>query len=296
MTESVVEQINASVDWLTMTLTESSTQYTSTRFDAHLMLYEIAKEGYVVEQRGLQGYRGLGVAGCFVGVLDDRTLLQFSGHHAHAAFEELYHPDCNVSRLDLQATCKFDVMPKHLAKREYKNAIRANDGLPKSRQRKISIIIGSDGGDTCYIGAASSKQRGIIYNKEVESQDNEFERSWRFEARLRDDICDKWIPAIYHKYDALPSHILAVVAQFFTERGVTASYFGNTIGVSAEPVKSLPSDVNRKLAWLEAQVVPSVNWLCDQGYEYELREMFYRITNDSHYPSCPINERVHIFD
>jgi len=296
MTSENIEAVNATIDWLTMTFTSDNELSMITRLNAHNLLVDIANEGYVLKQGGLMGYRGSTCDGSFVGTLDDRTLCVFTGARAHRAFLELYHPSFNVSRIDPQVTIKYVDMPSNLHIKEYKRANAANDLLPESRRRKIDIIIGNDGGGTLYIGAPSSKQRGLIYNKEVQSKDKAYNGCWRYEARLRDDICDKWLPVLYNSGNPTPDVILAVVAQFFTERGVSNAVFRTAERVSSEPIATIRSDVTKKLQWLQNQVVASVNWLCDEGYEYDVRELFWRITNDNHYPSCPLAEYRTVLD
>lgn len=288
MTNERVEAITSGIDWLSMTLTEDKSNYAQWRQDAHLALYRIAQEGYEIKQRALLGYVGVSVGNCFVGHKEGETLAQFTGHHADVVYDELMHPDAHYSRIDLQITVKYEEMPTMLGRKEYKRAKRYNDSLPKHKRRRIDFFIGGNGGDTCYIGAPSSDQRGRIYNKEIQSEDVEFVRTWRYEAMLRNDICATWLNASYPSDMPKEYRVLAFVTRWFSERGVDISSLSDHTVDFGAIRKTQPSDAERKLLWLAIQVVPTVNWLADMGYEYDLRELFYRITNDRHYPSCSL--------
>ena len=283
-----VELVTAGVDWLSMTLTDEALQYGEWRNICNQQLYEIANEGYVIEERAMLGYIGFGCANSFVGTLNDRTLVQFSGQHADAAYYKTYREDAHYSRIDLQVTVKFDVSHDTLGKEAEDAANSHNTNVHKGRPRRIEHYAGNDGGFTLYIGSPSSEVRCRLYNKEKQSQDTQFERSWRYEVVYRNEMCDKWRTSVYNAGYEARDVILSIVSDHYRERGVDVRYLGDYPLPAARPIKRSISDDERKLKWLETQVVPTIDYLVNRGYEYDLRELFHRITNDSHYPSCPL--------
>jgi len=184
----------------------------------------------------------------------------------------------HISRVDLQVSVKFDVMPPSIAKKGYKDANHSNNDLPPSRRRKIHIIIGSDGGDTLYVGSPSSEQRGRLYNKEVQSQDPLYERTWRYEVVYKNayatDVCDK----VYKRGDDPAAYISALVALWYEARGVEAPWVFNNLIASLPLIKTLPSDVEASLKWLAEQVAPTIRRLCEQGYRDTILAMLPDLT------------------
>lgn len=296
VTNDDIERISAGVDYVTMTLTDDSPCYGEWRALCNQELENIAKEGNKVEERALMGYYGFSVANCFVGTLDGRTMASFQGHYADHMFYHCYREDANYSRIDLQFTMTLKVMDSDLGRKHDDEAVNHVKSLPAGTKRNIRRMSGIDGGYTLYIGAASSKQMGRIYNKEVQSEDIEFTRSWRYEVVLRDGLCDAYRRDVFSAGMHDRGTILAAIHAWYTIRGVNLSFIVPEREYVAKPVKSVPSDDDRKLKWLRDQVVPTVNYLAKRGYEYDLRELFYMITNDSHYPSCALTSRDELLD
>ena len=256
-----MEKITAGLDWLTLTLPVTAESDQTFVYNGLMCLDEIEKEGYQLEYRSWNGYQGVGANGSFVGSRQSDHIVQLSGRHADAFFDRVYRPDAHVSRLDVQVTVKYKVMPKRVAKEAYRDAIAENETIPVGRRRKIWLIVGSDGGDTAYIGSASSDVRGRIYNKEVQSEDPLYAKTWRFEVMLRNDQATTLSRSVATKSAGRAQFLADWCAIWYEKRGVTPPWtFDETIA-PLPPEKTLPTDVERKQNWLRHQVRPTVEYL-----------------------------------
>jgi hypothetical protein len=57
-----------------------------------------------------------------------------------------------------------------------------------------------------------------------------------------------------------------MVASWFYERGVHCNWHNGNDLIALPLARTLPTDIERKLRWLEKQVKPSIKWLTDKGY------------------------------
>lgn len=256
-----MEQITAGLDWLTLTLPLGAESDQTFVYNGLMCLDDIEKEGYQLEYCSWNGYQGVKANGSFVGSRKDGHCVQMSGRHADAFFDRVYRPDAHVSRLDVQVTVKYKVMPKRVAKEAYRDATKENESLPVGRRRKIWLIVGSDGGDTAYIGSTSSDARGRLYNKEVQSEDPLFARTWRYEVMLRNDQATALSRSIQARSADRVGFLSSWVAIWYEKRGVHTPWAYDETLVPIPPIKTLPTDVERKLNWLAHQVKPTVEYL-----------------------------------
>ena len=261
-----VEALYAGVDWLSATLPSSAPNYAEWRNRAIKQLERIAKLGYVIKPRGLLGYYGLSAGNCFVGEREGDTLIQFTGYHADEAFDKVYRTDMHTARIDIQVTVKTVERHLDVAKTAYAAATIDNDSLPAARRRKLVLVVGSDGGDTFYLGSPSSDQRGRIYNKEVQSELPEHTRCWRYETVYRNGAATSISAAIYAHPHNRARLCQTIAASWFGKRGVDVNWFFSGVLEPMPLKKTLPTDIEAKLRWLEVQVAPTVRYLCELGY------------------------------
>lgn len=249
------------VDWITATLPKEAHYHQKWLSVAYGLLEQVSNEGNSLQPRGMQGYEGVASGACFVGSRDTDSMAVFSSHHAHTAYSELWRPEVHVSRLDMQVTVKYNKMPLTIARKAYKDAIQANNTLPESRRRNIRIIIGTSGGDTLYIGSPTSEQLGCLYNKDVESRESQYQSSWRYEVRLKNDRATAAYYALIEQPERANNFISAYVSNWYANRGVSIPWdTDETITLPSSP-KSLPSDDESRLAWLRSQVAPAIREL-----------------------------------
>jgi hypothetical protein len=267
-----VEEITSGVDWLSMSMPWEADNMQLWYIAGINRVNTISKLGYELKERSMLGYDGYSAGNCFVGERGDGVMMQFTGHHADGAFQALYRADARVPRIDLQVTVKYKTMPDYIAKEAYNDAISANNRLPSHRRRKIYIILGSDGGDTIYVGAPSSDQRGRIYNKQVQSEDPEYIRTWRFECVYRNLQGSVVAAYLAGRVGSHTTTIRDIVAAWYGKRGIDCSDF-TTGGINPIPIqRTIPTDVEAKLKWLNTQVRPTVKYLIEIGLIGELSE------------------------
>ena len=268
-----VEVLTAGIDWYTATmLLEYTDAYRWQRVALSELEY-VAAQGYDIKERHMLGYYGHSAGNCFVGAREADIMAQFTGFHADHAFRRLRDDNAHISRLDLQVTAKFRIMPLDVATKGYDDAITANNRLPAHRRRKIYIISGSDGGDTLYVGSPASSQRCRIYNKEVQSEDVLFAKTWRYEVVLRNEHATSCATAISRSEDTIEETTKAIVHKWCESRGITPLFDAGRSMATLPPIRTLPTDTERQLRWLREQVRPTIRRLTEQGYGDMLLEL-----------------------
>lgn len=257
----MVEQVTSGIDWLSMSLQREALLNQQWVETCLKHLDTVVSDGYKLEYRNWNGYSGVGAGGCFVGEREDGHYAQFSGVYADTAFDKVYRYDAHISRIDLQTTVKYKVMPKRIAKEAYRDAMAENAALPSSRRRKIYIIVGSDGGDTCYVGSPSSDERGRIYNKEVQSEDILYSRTWRYESVFKNAKAEVCSSSIAKSTTPRAQFISDMVGHWWEKRGVSVPWLLTDAPLPIRPIRTLPTDIERKRNWLVHQVRPTVEYL-----------------------------------
>lgn len=262
----MIEVITAGIDWLSLSMPNTALAYQSWRYACIRALETIALGGYKIEPRRLLGYEGHSAGNCFIGENEHGSFAQFTGEKANDVFSQVYSPNCKVSRLDVQLTAKYDEMPSGIAKEAYASAIRANEDLPTGRRRKCYIIVGSDGGDTAYIGSPSSEQRGRIYNKEIQSELVAYTRCWRYEVVFRNELSTSAAGQCPYPLVERAEWCVSVACKWFGSRGISISGIQPGLDVVLPLERTRPTDVERKLEWLKTQVAPTVRYLRSLGF------------------------------
>jgi DNA relaxase NicK len=163
-------------------------------------------------------------------------------------------------------------MPSNIAKEAYRDATVANRRLPSHRRRKLYIIVGSDGGDTFYLGSPSSDQRARIYNKEVQSEDPDFVRTWRYECVYRNDYATSVANTLNRTAFVIEEAVLSIVASWLQQRGINCALLKAGDGMALPISRTLPTDIETKLRWIRTQVRPTIKLLIERGMQDELLE------------------------
>jgi DNA relaxase NicK len=267
-----IELIRSGIDWLTVTLGRDSPMADFWYLKAKSSLHLFESEGYKPKDKQLLGYYGKAIGGCFVGERHDGYMAQFSGHHADQVFWQVNRSDMHTARIDLRVDVTYTEMPNDIARKGFDHVLRANKELPVQRQRKCYLLMGSDGGDTLYLGAPTSEQRGRLYNKERESHHVNFNRTWRYECIYRNDSAARVVDAIREGEQDYSRTVLAIVASWWGNRGVPVSQWGRTASIPIRLTRTLPTDVEKRLSWIRAQVAPALRWLEEAGASNDMIE------------------------
>jgi hypothetical protein len=261
----MIERLTAGIDWVSCTLGKGEQGYQIWKGEALYALQKVCDEGYQLLPRKLQGFEGLSAGNCFVGENDYRGFVQFTGEKADWAYDYVMHPKAHYARIDIQLTVKTDILDANEGKRCYRAAMDNNTSLSTGRRRKIWLIVGSDGGDTLYIGSQSSDQRARIYNKEVQSEDINYTRCWRYEVVLRNELSTQLARTGLNQTTARAEYCLAFCAQWLAKRGVSIPGLVSRTVIALPIERTLPTDIEKKLKWLREQVSPTYRYLCEMG-------------------------------
>ena len=262
----MIEWIEVGIDYLSMTLDRSAYHIGAWTNRCYRVIEAIGKEGHEVRERSMNGYHGISAGNCFIGDRQDGYFVNLTGEYANRFLDEVYRPDAHYSRVDLQLTVKFNPVTGDIAQKGYASATHHNLTLPKPRQRKLYIIIGSDNGDTLYIGAPSSEQRGRLYNKAIQSGLDRYVGCWRYEVVFRNDLATECLNQCIGSFMPRNEYILAAVCKWYAERGVNTAHLQASSDVALPRQRAVKTDVERKLEWLTEQVKPTIRYLCDLGF------------------------------
>lgn len=268
-----VEAITAGIDWLTMTLPADNVLGDVWVNQGLAVLDEVAKDGYEIKARTMQGYYGASAGNCFVGSRDDGHMIQLTGHYANDHFGHVFRHTVHVSRIDVQTTVKYTELPPNMAKECYRYAEIDNERLPPARRRRLLLLSGSDGGDTCYIGSPSSEQRARIYNKAVQSGAIQYERSWRFEIVYKNDLATRLARTCPYNTLERAKWAEDVCYRWLSSRGILDTGIREGEMTVLPLGKQLASDAERRLNWIRKQVAPAMRQLVEQGYREQLLEL-----------------------
>jgi len=268
-----VSKVSCGVDWISCTLAKDTLDSQVWYGDALFALQELSKQGYEIKSRKMLGFEGWAVDNCFVGANDTTFYAQFSGEKAEYAYPYLEHPKAHYSRIDLQVTVHYEQEHLKEGRYQYARAKHHNATLPKYRQRTVDIWIGNGGGDTVYIGAVSSDQRGRIYNKAKQSDLEQYERAWRYEVVLRNDYAVYMARTLYTKGASYAAFVVSQVSNWYRERGVEIRGLGSFDATPIATPRNVPTDVERKMRWIEKQVVPTVRKLAQLGYSEQVMDL-----------------------
>jgi len=271
----MIERITAGIDWLSLSMPDTDDEYHIWRRSCYEAIEGISREGYKVESRSLLGYTGVSSGNCFIGEKEGGGFCQITGEKAQNWFDHVYHRNAKVSRIDVQITTKLTTMDRSIAKEAYRNATLENKTLPVSRRRKLWIIVGSDGGDTFYLGSASSEQRARVYNKEVQSEDVEYTRCWRYEVVFRNELATQFARSYRTGGNVRPKLVLDTVTKWLSVRGVDIAGIERVNGVVLPIERTRPTDVERKFEWLTTQVKPTIRYLIELGFRDTLLALLF---------------------
>lgn len=270
LTHYQIEEVRAGVDWLSATMPHEVPGSFGWYTRAEAALRAVRNEGHLVTPRTLNGFAGVGGGGCFCGWNDERYYVQLAGAYADQWYDTLDTSATHYSRLDLQVTVRYREEHTNIAKEAYNALTGDNEGVRARRSTKSYLIVGSDGGDTLYVGAPSSRQRARIYNKAKQSEVAAYQRCWRYEVVLRDELARQWARGGAIVPGTRAEHVCATVAHWLGIRGVRVPFDGLPDHLIAMKVRTLPTDVERKLEWLRKQVAPTVKYLRELGLEEPL--------------------------
>lgn len=269
------------IDWLTLTIPSYHEQYYERVEQWQSIISHEQKQGNLIKPIALNGYTGFGAGSTKFGLRTDGAMLELTGSAADKYFIAAFTQYSSTTRMDIAVTVRFSTEDLSIAKECYANAVETNNSRPNQTKRKLYIISGSDGGDTCYIGAPSSEQRGRIYNKEKQSNEAAWKNCWRYEVQFRNKLAQQAAEACYAAQMDRSGVVTDMVKRWFLARGVDTPFTANGSMAALPTAFRQGTDVARKLDWLKNQVRPTIHQLIENGWYNEVYQALALVPPDN---------------
>lgn len=260
-------QIEAGVDWVTLSAPVPDDPMENGPIWQIVAPWFRARErvGLRTDEVSRRGYHGIGNNGlaylenarwCYAEVPGPQSELALSAW-AHVAEK------VRVTRLDLQVTVGGDGVGTWWGRTAYAMAHHPADG----RKRSVSDVGPPDGSYTVYVGSPSSDYLLRIYRKDKESPlENWGIPSWRYEMRIRKPYSQQIAAKLVWLDDkAMRVAIGAYLADELKIRGIAVPWPVEQGVKIAVPYDRKPTPFDKKLAWLETSVGPTVRELIGSG-------------------------------
>lgn len=256
---------HAGVDFLTCTIRGHSVQGRVSEAAYAMMQGEI-DEGARPRLWSNYGYEGWYIKGLRWGRRQQDDLLSLSGEWARDNWEFFVPLANNVSRMDLQVSCRLRDPDAELAARIYGDILKRARAKPLPRT--YTLVTSVDGGDTLYVGRRSSVQMGRMYDKGLQSQEKQFENSWRYEVEYKGQLAGR-VANLLKISEGASKDVCALVHTWFEERLVAPIFEAHSPHLEVDISKRRTSD-EALLAWLSQQVGPSVRRLLERNKRAEV--------------------------
>lgn len=253
------QTFNASVDWLTCTGSTPSAESTLWALGDRL-LDRSELEGEKPSRWHSNGYSGWTGPGVAFGKRPDGVVLRLSGAQAAKQWFEATSACENLSRLDMTVDTKFDPPVTEVARDIYGSV--GHRPSRNGRPPKTTLWMGSDGGQTVYIGARVSENFGRVYDKGIESETAPAGEWWRWEVEAKGDTALSAGKALLLAEDPMRS-LHSHVASWFAQR---CGYVFPDVSMRCFYKEcQQPSTNEKRLSWLATSVRPSIGKLVEAG-------------------------------
>lgn len=262
---SSMQLVSVGVDYLTV-VGHSKESIDKMREIAFSLMEVEQSAGMFSRVLGFAGYEGFQVGSVYYGERADGCIVRLGGHLAAAHYKRLLEVSDNVTRLDLQSTCRIEGDVSRFIRQLFTTHRKFSNSF--NRAPKPSLFIGRDDSCTMYSGSRSSDRYGRIYDKGKESGLSSFQNCVRFEVEFKGKRARRLSYALSQRVTKL-SELSATVWRFFSERGVLlrlASVFSTSCEfLNSSISRGKSTDFERVLTWFSRSVRPSVSRLVDGG-------------------------------
>jgi DNA relaxase NicK len=131
----------------------------------------------------------------------------------------------------------------------------------------VSLLLNEDRGDTLYLGAPASDQRGRLYDKQRESNEQVWERCWRYEVQFRRGAALSALQSVASG-SSEGDTVAAMVHGWFGSRGCNPHFRPVVTAELASPTRKAPDD-ERWLRWVRRCVQPTARRMAVRyGWRY----------------------------
>lgn len=248
----------AGVDYWSATLPWSHPLYDALYAQARAVAH-IPDSGVLLKPTSLQGYVGHTGNQVFIGQRHDGAFVSCSGAGAERVFRRLAGGAWRTSRIDLEVTL-WMAGQNTAAMR----AVRETGALTMAGQSgaafgaRVTSYAANDGGSTLYVGAASAHQRGRCYDKGVQSREQVYDGSIRYEVQYRHGIAESAAKLLIGLPGDAERWIVQHVMAWWRARGVDVPLDIESAYATQVSVPKVRSDTYRRLIWLRESVRPAI--------------------------------------
>ena len=254
----LIEIREVGVDWITVTARDPEKVERLRTFVYSLLECEAGK-GNLGKPWFQSGYVGLSCGHVQFGERDDGVIARLGGCVAKDYWMRLMELADNVSRFDLQATCKVSENVRELLDRHFRQIQRRRREM--RRAPRLSRVMEDEGGYTIYTGRKISNVFGRIYDKFHESKQDYYRGCVRYEVQFNGKRA-KWVSSVVRANRQGLREIALAVFEFFADRGCSCrrllELLKDTVSIDTGCPPAKPSDVAIKLEWLFRSVRPTV--------------------------------------
>lgn len=258
------ELLECGVDWITCTWD----------IDMPASIVGMVEEDFHFNTEGRKGkwlqYTGMTTREAFFGTSPSGYLLRLSGGSAFSFWHRYAGSAKHVSRLDIQATVRLNSCNRELAAQMSQSASVAAMDNQNYPQRRLISSFGR--GDTFSLGDRSSDTYLRIYDKELESGEEEYKECWRFELEHKAGRA-KQVALHLLQVPSVPIAINTLLLGHCHEYGLWIPV--PPLGVPMRiPAIRRERDDDKSLRWLDTQVRATVARLIDNG---RIEEVYYAL-------------------
>jgi len=207
----------------------------------------------------MSGYQGFACGSLQCGMRPDGYIFRLGGEWAKRHWRDVFHATRKASRLDLQYTLRFNCDPSRIISRSYRQAKREKARHPHGPSH--SLYSASNQSSTLYLGSRYSERMARIYDKGRESKSENFRNCVRLEEELKGDTANNFAHQLFVSEDEQRA-ILSEVCGFIQDRKVSTWLTVDHLPCSHAHRPA--TDIERRLAWLQVGVRPSVQWLVER--------------------------------
>jgi len=254
---SAWELETAGVDWITCVWSDEKSARRA-RFRWSLWQADACLRGNYQRPWSIGGHNGSEVGGVAWAERTGSAVGQVTSALADELFAGAVGLNGRPSRIDIQATFIIPKGAKSLAARAYRATVKDRSvGRPVTAR---TFICGTDGGATCYLGAASSEQRVRVYDKGVQEGTHPPGIRWRIEMQARRKVARAIASEVASSSDR-GSTILSLLAGECARSGFVIPRCSPQ-RASTKADQRLP-DTLQGMRWLESSVRPTVQRLAE---------------------------------
>lgn len=246
------EVIESGVDWVSVTAPTLGLDSALSKIAAPLAVEE-HRRGQKDREFHAFGYTGWKVGDVTWGESPQGQIVQLRGVVADQNWHDLLPHAANVTRVDIQATVRYDPYDPNLEVRKW---LRARKWVnPKGYTRTVGIYAESSGGQTLYVGTRKSNLYARVYDKAQQSDDEKYLNCHRWEVEC--------------KHDAAPAMLMRLAASRNTHAEAAALTYAHFLSRHVEPDWTPPLDRNpcptdrprpdmdKRIDWLRFGVAPA---------------------------------------